>query len=146
MVSGNSSQAAFLMCILSKSKEISQSPTKPAHQSFEGLEHMLLNGADLKLSLFATKVPQKQAKMELPRFLDLQMTSEKKIPDLKGRPPLQNFSTVSVWKRLGGESWRSDRLPLPPPEKQRLSYFWTLLFAEPPPGLPRIYTFTSPEK
>lgn len=102
MVSGKSSQAAFLMFILSKSKEISQSPTKPAHQNFEGLEHTLLNGADLKLSLFATKMSQKQAKMELPRFLDLQMTSEKNIPDLKGRPPRQDFSTVSIWKSWEG--------------------------------------------
>lgn len=140
------SQAAFLMSTLSKGRDISQSPVELVHQNLGGLEHTRLNGADLKLSLLAMKIPQKQTKMELPRCLASQMTSEKKIPDSTGRPPCQDFSTVSTGKGLEGNpggrlssssSSRKTEIDL---------HLRTLLFAEPPPGLQRIYTFTSPEK
>lgn len=72
MAPAQSSQETLPMSILSEGKEISQCPIELAHQNFGGLENTFLNEADLKRSMVAMKVPQKQAKMEFPRFSALQ--------------------------------------------------------------------------
>ena len=106
------------------------------------------------------KVPEKQAKMEFPRFSVLRWPLRRKFQSEKKRDhPCQDFSTVNIWKGWEVTLWRVPPLlnlavhtkavssSLSCSGKEEIDLQLCILFSEKPSPRPqRIFTFLSPEE